>query len=71
MTVAKVLAHSPAAEAGLKTGDRILEAEGKATDTIASVLREAAKMTAGRTLRLTIERDNNKQDLKITAGDGL
>jgi serine protease DegQ len=71
VTVAKVLAKSPAAEAGLKSGDRILEAEGKEIGAVADVLREAAKMTAGRTLRLTIERDKSKQELKITAGDGL
>jgi hypothetical protein len=69
--VAKVLANSPAAAAGLQAGDRILEADGKEINTVAGVLKTAEKMTAGRTLRLTIERDKKKQELNITAGDGL
>jgi serine protease DegQ len=71
VTVAKVLAKSPAADAGLKAGDRILEADGKTIGAIADLLAATAKMTAGKTLRLSIERDKNQQELKITAGDGL
>jgi membrane-associated protease RseP (regulator of RpoE activity) len=71
VTVVNVLAHSPAAEAGLKKGDRILAAEGKEIHAIADVLQRAAKLTAGKTLTLTIERNKEKQELKITAGAGL
>ena len=51
--------------------DRIVEAEGKEIRCVNDVLRQASKMTYGKTLRLTIERGTEKQDLKITAGDGL
>jgi membrane-associated protease RseP (regulator of RpoE activity) len=69
--VAKVLKNSPAKEAGLKKGDRILQAQGKEISSIDGVLQQASKLTAGKTLSLTIERKNEKQELKITAGDGL
>jgi membrane-associated protease RseP (regulator of RpoE activity) len=69
--VAKVLKKGPAAEAGLKKGDRILQAGGKDISSIDGVLQQASKLTAGKTLSLTIERKNEKQELKITAGDGL
>jgi S1-C subfamily serine protease len=69
--VAKVLKKSPAAEAGLQKGDRILQAQGKEVTAIDGVLQQASKLTAGKTLSLTIERKNEKQELKITAGDGL
>ena len=71
VNVAKVLQKSPAADAGLKVGDRLLEVEGKEVAAVADVLRQAAKMTTGKMLRLTIERDKNKQEIKITAGDGF
>ena len=69
--VAKVLKKSPASEAGLKKGDRILQADGKDVASVDGVLQRASKLTAGKTLSLTIERNNEKQELKITAGDGL
>jgi serine protease DegQ len=71
VTVVQVLPKSPAATAGLKKGDRIVEAEGKEIRSVDDVLRQASKMTYGKTLRLSIERGTEKQDLKITAGDGL
>ncbi len=69
--VANVLKKSPAAEAGLQKGDRIVMAQGKEVGSIDAVLRQASKLTAGKTLSLTIERKSEKQDLKITAGPGL
>lgn len=69
--VAGVLKKSPAADAGLQKGDRIHAAQGKEVASIDTLLRQANKLTAGKTLSLTIERKNEKQDLKITAGDGL
>jgi S1-C subfamily serine protease len=66
-----VLAKSPAAEAGLKIGDGIEQVEGKDVKTVTQLLSEAAKLTAGKTLRLSIRRDDKQQELKITAGSGL
>jgi hypothetical protein len=69
--VAGVLPNSPAARAGLKKGDRILGAQGKEIRAIDDVLQQASKLTAGKTFNLTIERNKEKQELKITASDGL
>ena len=69
--VARVLADSPAATAGLKKGDRIVRVEAKDVATIAQVQQHAGKVTAGKTLALTIERAKKNIELKITAGDGL
>ena len=69
--VAAVLPMSPAAESGLKQGDRILSAAGSEISSISAVLEKASKLTAGKTLNLTIERGKEKHELKITAGQGL
>jgi hypothetical protein len=71
VTVLRVLSGSPAANAGLKKGDRILLAEAKKIAAVNDVLQQASKITAGKTLTLTIERAQKTQELKITAGDGL
>lgn len=69
--VARVLADSPAAKAGLKKGDRIVSVESKDVNAIGDVLDRASKITAGKGLSLTIERGEEKHELKMTAGDGL
>jgi hypothetical protein len=69
--VARVLAGSPADQAGLKKGDRIVSVEAKDVSVVSEVLQRAAKLTAGKTLSLTVERGKEKVELKITAGDGL
>jgi hypothetical protein len=69
--VTRVLADSPAAKAGLKKGDRILKAQEKDIIDTRGLLLQASKLTSGKTLTLSIERGKAKQELKITAGDGL
>jgi hypothetical protein len=69
--VKAVLPRGPAAAAGLKAGDRIREVQGKQASTISSVLRHAAEVTAGQAVRLTILRGEERQEIKITAGEGL
>ncbi len=69
--VARVLAKGPAAEAGLKQGDRILAVEGVEAKAIREVYAHANKLSAGKTLTLSIERDKQKQEIKIVAGNGL
>jgi hypothetical protein len=71
VVVDRVLTKSPAAQAGLKQGDRIDEVEGDEVETRADVLGAAAKLTPGRPLNVTVTRDGAKQSLKITAGRGL
>lgn len=69
--VARVLPGSPAEKAGLKKGDRIAAIESKEITSVSEVLEHASKITAGKTLGVSIEREKKKQDLKITAGEGL
>jgi membrane-associated protease RseP (regulator of RpoE activity) len=69
--VERVLPKTPAAEAGLKAGDRIVEVEGKVVLNAAAVQAGASKITAGKMLRLTIRRGEERQQIRITAGDGL
>jgi membrane-associated protease RseP (regulator of RpoE activity) len=71
VTVDRVLAKSPAATAGLMTGDRIEMVEGDEISNAADILGRAAKLTPGQTLALTVMRGNDKLTLKITAGSGL
>jgi serine protease DegQ len=69
--VARVLADSPAAKAGLKKGDRILSIESNEIKAISDVMERTKKITAGKALALTVERGKEKVELKITAGDGF
>jgi hypothetical protein len=69
--VARVLADSPAAKAGLKKGDRIVRVESSDVAAVNAVLEQAKKITPGKTLNITVERGKEKHELKITAGDGL
>ncbi|MCS7045287.1 MAG: PDZ domain-containing protein [Gemmataceae bacterium] len=71
VAVSAVLAKSPAAEAGLRKGDRLLEIDGATITSIADVQRATARLVAGTELRLRIQRGTEKQELKITAGHGL
>jgi len=71
IVVDRVLARSPAAEAGLMPGDRIDEVEGQQVETTAQLLAATAKITPDRPLGLTVTRNGEKQSLKITAGRGL
>jgi hypothetical protein len=69
--VSHVLADSPAAKAGLRKGDRIVQIDAKDVGSLSQVLERGSKITPGKTLDLTIERGKDKHELKITAGDGL
>lgn len=71
VAVERVLPRSPAAQAGLKSGDAIESVDGHAIKSIDEVLAGAARVTPGRTLRLSLMRDGVKVDLRITAGEGL
>jgi serine protease DegQ len=71
VTVARVLAGTPAAQAGLKAGDRIDKVGDEEISNTADVLSHAAKLRPGQSFTLTLMRGSEKQTLKITAGDGL
>jgi membrane-associated protease RseP (regulator of RpoE activity) len=69
--VDRVLAKSPAAQAGLKAGDQIESIDGEDVKDVADVFNHTAKVTVGRPLSLTVSRNGESQTLKITAGNGL
>ena len=71
--VAAVLVGSPAAQAGVKTGDRITAlafGSDPAADVqgAADLLKRTAMVTAGTTIRLTVQRDGKKIVLPVIAG---
>jgi hypothetical protein len=69
--IRSVLAKTPAAEGGLKAGDRIERLQGKAVRSIADVQGLTARIIPGREVRFHIRRGDQKKDITITAGEGL
>lgn len=69
--VQRVLADGPAAGAGLKAGDQIQSVQEREVRRVADVLRGAAQVTAGQRVRLSVLRDGQKEEVTITAGEGL
>jgi serine protease Do len=66
--VATVTPNSPAAKAGLKSGDVITEAGGREIKTVHDLPRLVASSPVGSKLDLTILRDGKKQTLEATIG---
>jgi membrane-associated protease RseP (regulator of RpoE activity) len=69
--ITRVLPKSPAAEAGLKVGDRVFSIDAKEVATIAEVQKQAAKVVAGMSLRVEVMRGETKEEITITAGEGF
>jgi hypothetical protein len=69
LTVTRVL--GPAARAGLKAGDRITQCDGQRVDNSDDLRRLAAELTAGKSVRLTVQRAGGQVDCTVTAGEGL
>jgi len=72
VTVTKVLAGSPVAQAGLKEGDRLLTLNGRWTDSIADTFTAACSVKPGTTVQVVVKRgDKTKVEITIKAGEGL
>jgi hypothetical protein len=71
LAVTAVLKDSPAAEAGLKTGDRITHCEGKEVKKDSDLAKQLASVAAGDSVKLTVVRDKESRDVTITAGKGF
>jgi carboxyl-terminal processing protease len=67
MVIVAPLAGSPAEEAGLRAGDRVLEIDGTSTigESISTLVFDV-RGEAGTDVTLTIERDGREQDITIT-----
>lgn len=69
--VKSVLKGSPAAEAGLKAGDRVDAVKEKSVKTVAKLTEAFGKANVGDTVKLTVERDGDKKTYDIKLGGGL
>ncbi len=63
--------RSPAHQAGLKAGDRIIEIEGRSIDRAAQVKQEIAQRYAGDTLRMVVLRDGKRVACELQLADKL
>ncbi|MGI4813168.1 MAG: DegQ family serine endoprotease [Janthinobacterium lividum] len=66
--VASVEPGSPAAKAGIKPGDVILQVDGKAVDDSTSLPEEIAEHRPGSTTHLDVWRDRKDRDIAVTVG---
>ncbi len=71
VTVRTVLKESPAAKAGLHSGDRITAVGDKEVKSLTGLRRALAKRTAGESVSLTVERDGQSQAVTVRAGEGF
>ena len=67
--VAEVLAGTPAEKAGIKTGDVIVEFDGKEIKDSADLPLQVARIAPGKTVQMKIVRDNKELALPITVGE--
>ena len=66
-----VLPKSPAAEAGVQPGDRITQFADKPVSASRDLYPLAARITGGKTVRITVRRGEETKMLTLTAGRGL
>lgn len=64
--IAKVQSGKAADNAGLQVGDRIVQADGKDIDSIATLKSIITSHKAGDTMTMKIERDGKEKEVKIT-----
>ncbi|WP_303722954.1 DegQ family serine endoprotease [Malonomonas rubra] len=66
--VAQVIEDSPAAKAGLRQGDVILELDGIKVDKVAKFRNQIALTRPGTEIKLTVLRDGEEKQIKATIG---
>jgi membrane-associated protease RseP (regulator of RpoE activity) len=71
ITISEVLADSPAAQAGLQAGDRLLVLDGRWTDSIADAYQAAGRVKAGTTATVVVRRAGKELELTVKAQTGL
>jgi hypothetical protein len=69
--VKEVLADSPAARAGLKVGDRLLELDGTWTESVEDTYRAAGGVHAGQAAQMKIKRSGQESSITIVPKVGL
>jgi hypothetical protein len=69
--VKSVLSGGPAAEAGLKVGDRVLTIDGRWTDTLADAYMAASFVKPGKPVAVVLKRDGKEVKLTVSPKPGL
>jgi serine protease Do len=67
--VSEVTPDSPAAKAGLKSGDVVLEVDGRKVANPGDVARAVGLASPGRTARLTLWRDKAQTSMNVVLGE--
>ena len=65
VTVGSVAEGSPAAKAGLKTGDVITKLSGKGVGSTGDIISRVRESAPGDKLKLTIQRDGKEENLDV------
>jgi S1-C subfamily serine protease len=71
VVVKSVLPGGPAAEAGLKPGDKVRKFKDRSVYGLDELRRFVNKVAPGDSVPLVVERDKNKVDLTVKAGEGF
>ncbi len=69
--VTLVLADSPADHAGLKVGDRLTHFDDKVVRCLADIHGQVSRLTSGKDIKLTVDRNGTRVTLYVTLGEGL
>src|SRR5207247_9713202 len=71
VTVTKVIAGSPVAQAGLKEGDRLLTLDRRWTDSVDDTFTAAGFVKPGTTVSVVVKRSGKEITLKVKPISGL
>jgi serine protease Do len=66
--IEKVIENSPAAQAGLQTGDVIVRFEGEEIKSVMKLTRLIAEVAPGQTAKITVWRGGNEREFSVTLG---
>src|SRR5205807_5377557 len=70
VVVEEVRPDSPAAKAGIRTSDVIVEFDGEAVRSARQFMRLVHETAPGRTVKATVMRDGARKDVQITPAEG-
>jgi putative serine protease PepD len=67
-TLTSIVNGSPADKAGLKSGDAVIAVDGEAVNSATSLVGQLRERAPGTSVTLTVVRDGNTRDVKVTLG---